>query len=560
MRLMGLSFKVYHRPGATLGHADAVSRPPMDQVQTTNLESVQAVNPMDFDSLIESQERSPILFQDGALTENFKSSPSAASIDLVSFIDDESPLFKEREIFEAQQKDEFCRLYREYRRIDPRERNHQRFKLIWPYISKLNIFETGIVGVSTSNKLTFRVVLPLSLRNRVFQHYHANIIVGGHLGYNKTYNKIKKSYFWCGMAKDIEQKCHSCATCLIHAPRHPSIHGFLHPISAFRPWDIVGMDVAGPISPTSGDFKYILVCVDYFTRWCEAIPLAVNNAKSVANAFLTKIIARHGIPKKVITDEGGSVDSSQIRELTHYFGIEKQRSVAYKPSTDGMAERVIGTLKKMLAKYCSERGEKWHKFLPLVLMSYHASIHSATGYSPYYLMFGRNPNFSPGHLDGWPFELLSDDASLKFREMITLYAKNLTGELWLAHAEAQSHIRDYQLSVKKSFDKDRLEAHIVPGDWVWKLRAPHLIKARVFESHRCGPYRVTKVSENGVVDIIHPVFTENTYRTNISLLEKLSVSIDELDLEFDRVPLLPRGSAIRILQIFQLVSELVVII
>lgn len=162
---MGLSFKVFHRPGSTLGHADAISRPPEDLTETTKFSFSQ---PQTSDVLLKSDGRRPLLFKDGALTDSLKSSPAAGSIDLVSHVDLESSIsFSDREIIEAQQNDEICKLWFEYRKPNSPERNLVDFGPIKSIMKHLVISE-GIVHLYNKKRSHKRIVLPSSFHDRVF--------------------------------------------------------------------------------------------------------------------------------------------------------------------------------------------------------------------------------------------------------------------------------------------------------------------------------------------------------------------------------------------------------
>jgi hypothetical protein len=104
------------------------------------------------------------------------------------------------------------------------------------------------------------------------------------------------------MRDDIERWVQACQKCVQHKRPQPKKHGLLEPIKADYPFQMIGMDIVGPFARSSGGHKYILVCIDYFTNWIEAVPLKSLSAADAVNAFFKSIISRHGCPDKVLTD------------------------------------------------------------------------------------------------------------------------------------------------------------------------------------------------------------------------------------------------------------------
>ena len=150
------------------------------------------------------------------------------------------------------------------------------------------------------------------------------------------------------------------------------------------------MDIVGPLEKTARGHQYILVILDYATRYPEAIPLRKANAKSIAKE-LVQMFTRVGIPKTLFTDQGTPLVSRVMKELCQLFKVRSLRTSVYHPQTDGLVERFNQTLKGMLRKVVSRDGKDWDLLLPYLLFAVREIPQSSTGFSPFEILYGRHP-------------------------------------------------------------------------------------------------------------------------------------------------------------------------
>ena len=181
------------------------------------------------------------------------------------------------------------------------------------------------------------------------------------------------------------RKCHKCQIHgdLIHSPLSE-----LHAMSS--PWPFVawGMDVIGPIRPkASNGHRFILVAIDYFTKWVEAVTLKSVTKKVMVDFIHFNIICRFGIPKVIITDNAANLNSHSMQEVCYQFKIEHRNSAPYRPKVNGAIEAANKNIKKILRKMV-QSFRQWHEKLPFALLGYRTTVRTSMGATPYSLVYG----------------------------------------------------------------------------------------------------------------------------------------------------------------------------
>ena len=160
-----------------------------------------------------------------------------------------------------------------------------------------------------------------------------------------------------------------------------------------------GIDFCGPFPPTAKGNKYIIVAVDHFSKWAEFMAVPDKSAKTTSDALLDHILARFGALGEVITDQGSEFEGA-FHTLLNQHHITHRTPGKEHPQSDGLAERLVQTLKSALRKTLFTRHRQdWDLYLPYIAMGYRMTKQASTGYTPYYLTYGRHPLFQANNQD-----------------------------------------------------------------------------------------------------------------------------------------------------------------
>ncbi|XP_051529229.1 uncharacterized protein LOC127426442 [Myxocyprinus asiaticus] len=252
--------------------------------------------------------------------------------------------------------------------------------LSYPYFAIINERLYRVTQDTRTKEDTTQLLILRSRQEMVFQAAHYNPMAG-HLGERKTLNHLIARFYWPGIGGDVRRWCVACSECqLVNPPATPKAP--LRPLPLIEvPIERIGMDLVGPLERSARGHHFVLVLVDYATRYPEAVPLRNISAHSVAEA-LFKIISRVGIPKEILTDQGTTFMSRTLRELYELLNIKLIRTSVYHPQTDGLVERFNKTLKNMIRKFVHDDSRNWDKWLDPLLFAVREVPQASTGFSP----------------------------------------------------------------------------------------------------------------------------------------------------------------------------------
>ncbi len=333
-----------------------------------------------------------------------------------------------------------------------------------------------------------QLAVPKELRDDLLRSYHDSLAGGGHQGTNRVYQAIRQKYFWKSMMRDINCYVGSCITCQQAKRHYGAKPAPLHPIPPTNIFSRMHVDILGPLPTSTEGYKYILLFVDSFSKWCEAFPLKTADAATVAKHLYEDIICRYGAPDSLVSDRGRQFMSKLINEISKLFQITRCFTSSYHPQSNSTCERMNSTIEKTLKAYIDKDQKNWPSILPSVMMAYRISpCTESTHFSPYYMLFGKECR-RPIDVALTPPTNMGRDA--------TDYITNLQERKQVTLDLAKENILKAQDHYKAHHDKKAQDPGYTVGQAVWLHSSrtpagscPKLIKRWT------GPYYIAEVHD-----------------------------------------------------------------
>ena len=318
---------------------------------------------------------------------------------------------------------------------------------------------------------------------------------------------MRTGYFWLTMETDCCQFVQRCSKCQMH---RDLIHGppsELHALTSPWPFSIWDIDIIGKISPkSSSGNEYILVAIDYFTKWVEAISYAGLTEARVAKFIRSHIIYQYGVPHELISNRGAHF-RGEVDTLVQEYGIHHHRSSAYRPQTNGAVEAANKNIKRILRKMV-ETSKDWSENLPFTLWAYRTSFRTSTGATPYSLVYGMEAVLPV------EIEMGSLRVALEYQISETEWAQFRYDQLSLLderRLRAVDHVQAYQRKMTRAFRKRVKPRKFQNGDLVLKVLRGLINDPRGFRSNWRGPYVIRDLTREGaawLTDLDGNQFTE----------------------------------------------------
>jgi transposase InsO family protein len=279
-----------------------------------------------------------------------------------------------------------------------------------------------------------------------------------------------------------------------------------------------GIDVIGMISPTaSNGHRFILVAIDYFTKWVEAVSLSSVTAKAVERFIRRDLIARYGVPESIITDNAKNLNNKLIDDLCDQFKIKHRNSSPYRPQMNGAVEAANKNIKKIVEKM-TVTYKDWHDKLPWALMAYRTSIRTSTGATPFSLVYGTEAVL-PVEVEIPSARILaeagineSEWARCRYEQLNLIDEKRLTA---LCHGQL------YQQRTARTFNKKVRPRELQEGDLVLRkiLKINPDSRGKFVPKYE-GPYVVKKTFSGGAMIIADMDGQELPSPINMDTLKK----------------------------------------
>ncbi|KAL4363997.1 hypothetical protein GQ457_04G020360 [Hibiscus cannabinus] len=247
----------------------------------------------------------------------------------------------------------------------------------------------------------------------IMYHCHA-AACGGHFGGNRTAAKILQSgFYWPTLFKDAHAFAKACDRCQRTGNISRRNEMALQNILEVELFDVWGIDFMGPFPSSHGDL-YILLAVDYVSKWVEAIATPKNDAKTIMKFLHKNIFTRFGVPRALISDEGSHFDNKLTAKALQRYGVRHRIATAYHPQTNGQAEISNREIKQILEKTVSTSRKDWSSKLDEALWAYRTAFTTPLGMSPFKIVYGKACHLPVEleHKAFWAIKKLNMDAQL----------------------------------------------------------------------------------------------------------------------------------------------------
>jgi len=344
-----------------------------------------------------------------------------------------------------------------------------------------------------------RIIIPSSLRARLLKSFH-DAPTSGHQGVDRTFEKLRRNYWWPNMKKDISNYVASCDVCCRNKIRRHKPYGKLIPLpTPTKPWEVIGVDFIVSL-PSSQDCTCIMVVSDHLTKMIHLVPCSdVPSADLTAKLLLFQVFKYHGFPKVIVSDHGSQFSSQFWTSLCDAIRAKPRLATAHHQQSNGQVERANAVIEQYLRCYCSSAQNEWCFYLPLCEMSYNNSIHKSIAQTPFHANYGFDPNCV---IDSPPI-LLKDSASVLTRD-------------WSSHFNA---LRQHLVKAKEDFKKYADNKKSVGPDFkvndLVMLRRYYFTNepSRKLSTQYLGPFKIIEKRErmNYRLELpenlhLHPVF------------------------------------------------------
>ncbi|GJU80740.1 reverse transcriptase domain-containing protein [Tanacetum coccineum] len=199
---------------------------------------------------------------------------------------------------------------------------------------------------------------------------------------------IRTGYYWPTMHMDARNLIRECNDCQIHrpVPRNPQQN--LTPITSPWPFYKWGIDIAGPFPEGPGKVKFLIVAIDYFTKWIEAKAVATITGNQVKKFVWDNIVCRFGLPGEIISDNGKQFRDNPFKDWCEKLRIRQCFASVKHPQANGLVERANRSLGEGIKARLDERSKDWIEELPHVLWAHRTMIKSSNGETPFSLTYG----------------------------------------------------------------------------------------------------------------------------------------------------------------------------
>lgn len=289
---------------------------------------------------------------------------------------------------------------------------------------------------------------------------------------------LKELRFFCPkMAGDFKKYVTSCSVCQFTKPSQRKPAGLMVPILPQKPWEYTGVDFVGPLPRKTTGNVYLLVFVDYFSKWIEVCAVREATAQVPAGKFVSKILTRHSAPTYLISNRGSPFVSELFEHVVSTLWSVHRLITAYHPQTNA-TERVNRTLKTAIRAYIGDKHTSWDKYLSQICFALCTAPHESTGLSPSMMLYGRELST--------PLDLITQPSTDGMDEPNVPYPEVLRASLQEAHDDARAALDRSHERQRHYYDLRRQQASYAVEDLV-RVKTHHRSDAQANFTAKLAP-------------------------------------------------------------------------
>ncbi|XP_045831120.1 uncharacterized protein LOC123922450 [Trifolium pratense] len=344
----------------------------------------------------------------------------------------------------------------------------------------------------------------------IMWHCHSSPYGGHHSGPRTAAKVLQSGFFWPTLFADCVEFARRCDNCQRTGNVSKRDEMPLNQMLEVEPFDCWGIDFMGPF-PSSRSNLHILVCVDYVTKWVEAIPCQANDSHTVVKFLKENIFTRFGVPRILISDGGKHFCNKYLENVLEKYNVKHKVATPYHPQTSGQVEVSNRQLKQILEKTVSTSRKDWSMKLNDTLWAYRTAFKTHLGFSPYQLVYGKSCHLPVEleHKAYWAVKFLNFDAGLAGEKRL-LKLNEL--EEWRMQAYENAVI--FKARTKKYHDKGLVRKEFKKGQQVLLFNSRLRLFPGKLMSRWSGPFVIKEVFPHGAVEIFTPGEEEKSFKVN----------------------------------------------
>ena len=310
---------------------------------------------------------------------------------------------------------------------------------------------------------TIQLVVPSTRQLHVLQLAHDSEW-HGHMGSAKTLGRIKATFYWPKVRARVVEYCAACTNCQLRKRQTVFDRIPIEPVLREAiPFKQVCIDCIGPLNcKSSKNFDYVLLLVDSFSKYVDAVPLKKLTAVATCDALL-QMFSRTAIPSTIVSDNAPNFNCLLMKQFEQRIGASPKFSTPYHAQGNGLCERMIQNFKNCLHHIIVKHGNKWHEFVPFVLWGLRDMANSTTHLSPNMLLYGRK---LPGPLDILKNFWTGENTISVGPTTVSKYLNQLKERLAVIADMAESHAAVEQEAYKSKYNKRAKAKKFVAEDKV----------------------------------------------------------------------------------------------